>query len=266
MNVDAGKQLLHKALIEFGLGDKEARVYLALLELEAARANEISKKTSINRSSTYVVIESLKKKGLVSMSPDKSVQAYIAASPEMLLQNAKEQSDRSIKIKNNIEELLPELRALHKETAYKPKVIVFEGEEALKMSYHSTFKSKKFRIFKNLDEMKAVVPEDYIKNDSEKRKKEGVKMLLIAPDTKNNSEIVAEYKKYKSPDEFVLIPKNKFSSSNKNIGIGIYDDRVKFASGKDKFSIFIVNQAIADTLRDLFDLAWNETRKNSSKK
>lgn len=58
-------EVLIRNLTEFGLSDKEARIYLALLELEIATAFDTAKHAGINRSSTYVVLESLKKKGLV---------------------------------------------------------------------------------------------------------------------------------------------------------------------------------------------------------
>lgn len=257
-----------KTLIEFGLTEKEARVYLALVELQAAGVNEIAQKTNINRSSTYVVIEALKKRGLVSASPDKSVLRFIPASPETLLEKAQEASEKTAAVTGKIQKMLPVLRALgdsesQKATRYKPKVVMYEGEEATKMSYHYSF-GPEFRIFKDLTGMSEVVPADYVEKDATKRRKDGVKMFMISPDTKENQDIVAEYKKHKSPDEFALIPSEKFSKSqSKNIGIGIYKDRVKFASGKDKFAIYIINQEITDTLRDLFDLAW-EASKNMS--
>src|SRR5437879_6580616 len=98
----ASNNVLIKQLVEFGLSEKEAKVYLALLELELASVSEIAKTAAINRSSTYVVLESLKKKGLVSTSEDKKVQKYIAISPDMLLVEAKEKSQKAEEIKHKI--------------------------------------------------------------------------------------------------------------------------------------------------------------------
>ena len=74
--------ILLKQLVNFGLSEKEAKIYLALLELEMATVFEVAKQSGINRSSAYVVLEGLKKKGLVGISDDKKVRRYIAASPE----------------------------------------------------------------------------------------------------------------------------------------------------------------------------------------
>ena len=91
-------------------------MYLALLELEVATVNETAKTANINRSSTYVVLESLKKKGLVSTLEDKRIQRYVATPPEMLLQEAKDKAQKAEEIKNKISDIIPELKALYKGT------------------------------------------------------------------------------------------------------------------------------------------------------
>ena len=58
--------MLKNNLIELGLSEKEASVYLASLELGASSVQKISQQAKINRATTYVIIESLSKKGLMS--------------------------------------------------------------------------------------------------------------------------------------------------------------------------------------------------------
>ena len=55
-------ELLIKKLVNYGLSDKEARIYLALLELEAATVFEAARQSGVNRSSAYVVLESLSRR------------------------------------------------------------------------------------------------------------------------------------------------------------------------------------------------------------
>ena len=54
-------------LQELGLSEKEARVYLALFELGPSVVSGLAKKAGINRSTTYVILETLAKRGLVSV-------------------------------------------------------------------------------------------------------------------------------------------------------------------------------------------------------
>ena len=64
-------------LIKFGLSEKEASVYIALLELEVAVVQEIASAAGINRSSTYVVLEALQKRGLVNTNAGRGIKKYV---------------------------------------------------------------------------------------------------------------------------------------------------------------------------------------------
>ena len=120
-----------KNLTEFGLSEKEAKIYVSLLELGEATAFEISSQSGINRSSTYVVLEALGKKGLVGLSGDKKVRRYIAVSPEAIAQMSRATAKKHGQIESNIKSILPELNALNKNLVQKPKVRVFDGLEGL---------------------------------------------------------------------------------------------------------------------------------------
>ena len=60
--------MLTKKLEEIGLNEKEAKVYIAVLELGEGSASEIAKKSEVNRATTYFTLENLMKIGLVSAS------------------------------------------------------------------------------------------------------------------------------------------------------------------------------------------------------
>lgn len=76
--------MFEKFLEELGLSDKESKVYLALLEVETDSVIDLAKKTDINRTTIYPVLESLSKKGLISeVKVDKKIR-YAAESPERL--------------------------------------------------------------------------------------------------------------------------------------------------------------------------------------
>ena len=122
------------------MSQKEAEVYLALLELGSAKVSDVSKPSSINRSSAYVVLETLKKRGLVGISNDKNIKRYIAASPEVLLHTASTSVQKQENIKTDIESALPELKALSRNTKSRPVVQVFEGKEGLINCFEDSLK------------------------------------------------------------------------------------------------------------------------------
>jgi len=54
-----------KQLLDFGLTDKEANIYLALLRSGKARAGEIARKLQLNRMFVYRVLTKLQERELV---------------------------------------------------------------------------------------------------------------------------------------------------------------------------------------------------------
>ena len=76
--------MLNDKLEKFGLSNKEAKVYLSLLELGTSVVSDVAKKSQINRSTAYVLLESLAKHGLVSISERKNVRLYTPAPPERI--------------------------------------------------------------------------------------------------------------------------------------------------------------------------------------
>ncbi len=249
--------VLVKQLKNFGLSEKESKIYLALLELEMATVFEVAKQSGINRSSAYVVLEALKKKGFVGISDDKKVRKYIAASPETLLHAAKAAAKKQEDTKEGIESILPELKALHKSTKHRPIVKIFEGESGAREVYWDVLstKTKKIKVFANPDNIFKRIPDflDYDKERSEKK----IKMFAISPATKGVVNIY-KYTPPHQPYEAALIPESKFKFTS---DIGIYENKVSFVSPEDNFGIIIESQEIADMLGNSFDLAWEEAKR-----
>ncbi len=249
-----------KQLVNFGLSEKEARIYLSLLELEVSTVFEIAKHAEINRSSTYVVLEALIKKGFVSISNEKKVQRYIAVSPDTLLHSARIAAKRQDEVTLGVESIIPELKALHKATKTRPIVKIFEGENAAKEVYFdlfSTNNTKELRTFANPFLIFERVPD--FQNQDKERGKRGIKMFAINPASK---EVIELYKRVKpsQPAEALMIPEEKFNFSS---DIGIYGNKVAFVSSKENFGIIIENKEIAEILKNSFDLAWEEAKRLS---
>ncbi len=256
--------MLIENLIDFGLSEKEAKTYVAVLELEMATANEIARKSGVNRSSTYVVIESLKKQGLVSMTDGKTVKKYVATPPETLLSQANKRAEKSEKVRKMIEEIVPSLEALHKDTKHKPKVFVYEGRENVEALYYKEltgFQPKTdFRTFEDMAEIDKFMP-TFMEKDFIERKSKGVLLRSINPNNKENQEVMKKYKYLNSVDDNQLIPTENFKFSHKPIGVAILEDGVSFYSLRESFAIVIKQKEIADALKNIFDLAWAEAKR-----
>ncbi len=250
--------MLTKDLVEFGLSEKESCVYLALLELETASANEISKKTAINRSTSYVVIDSLIKKGFVTISNDKNVRQYNAVSPESILRSAEDMAIKYENIKNKIEKIVPEMLALHKDTKQKPVVKVYEGKQGLVNAFENTLKSREkfMRVYSSPSNLNSIIP-NYLIEYVQKRFKLGIKMQGIHPDNEVHRNIMnMGPKKF---DKYVLVPTEKYKFP---ADLAIYDDTIGYmTSDHGGLAVMIESKEVADVMKNIFDLALEEAKR-----
>jgi predicted transcriptional regulator len=98
---------LVKKIAPLGLTDKEARVYIALLQLGNASAYGVAMKSGLKKSTAYVILEELVEKGLAFQIPREKKQLFAAIPPEDFIQKAE---DRFFTAKK----ALPELLSLYK--------------------------------------------------------------------------------------------------------------------------------------------------------
>ncbi len=112
-------------LEKLGMSKKEIKLYLKLLEFGAARANVLAKATNENRTSTYSLLNSMLKKGLVNYYKKTSIKYYSATSPRVLIESLQEDTNQLLR-------MLPELLAITNQYAQKPKISFYEGVEGIK--------------------------------------------------------------------------------------------------------------------------------------
>ena len=79
-----------KSLKQLGLQEKEIKVYLVILKLGSLPAQMIASETDIKRTTVYLVLEKLKKIGLVGEIIEKNKKLFFAEKPEKLLKIARQ--------------------------------------------------------------------------------------------------------------------------------------------------------------------------------
>lgn len=238
-------------LIKFGLSEKEASVYIALLELEVAVVQEIASAAGINRSSTYVVLEALQKRGLVNTNAGRGIKKYVVAPPEKLARLAEQAAKQHVDLQKEIESILPELRSHYSGTKKKPRIQIFEGKEnVVRHIEHSLHvREKLIRVYSAGGHMYELFP-DYMPLYMKKRTAAGIKLLGIHPDDPANDMLRKFAPKM---DESVFIPPEKYNFA---ADLAIYDDTANFVSHQGIYSIQIRSKEITDAMKSAFDLAF----------
>jgi len=248
--------MLIEKLQDFGLSNKEACVYLSLLEMGTAVVSEIAKKAHINRSTTYVLLESLAKQGLVSISINNGIRLYTPASPDRIVQLAEESVQKYSRLVEVGYDLLPELKSMYAGVGTKPRVQFFEGIEGIKTAFEDTLNSKgAIRAYTSFDDTEELIP-GYYPMYYERRAAKNIPIKLFSPDTAHARDRAKHNKE--ELRQSVLLPEKDYAFSSE---INIYNNKVAFMAVREKFAIIIESKEIADGFKKMFDVAWNNTYK-----
>ncbi len=248
---------LTESLLNLGLNEKEASVYLALLGLERATAYTIGIRSKLKNATAYVVLDNLVSKGFALKIPQADKHYFIAKSPRECIAIAQEKLSAT-------KEMLPELLAIQKKADEKVSVAYFEGFEGIKKMYDQLIAKmqkkplpeRSFIAFyahqkhtpNFLQEYWLQLNDDYAKNNIKR-----TAITTLHPSIKNY--LAAETKKKLKMDLRTLIEKD-YSS---NISLEVYDNFTQIISHRYLQGILIENPDIADVMQQIFKLVWKTT-------
>lgn len=121
--------MVNDFLKQLGFGDKEAIVYLAVLEQGKATPANIARLTGINRTTVYALAKELVKKRVITEDIAGS-QGYLVALPPDDLKGIIQKEERDLENKKTlVEQAIKELRTSVKDTKYSIPKINFIYEE-----------------------------------------------------------------------------------------------------------------------------------------
>lgn len=248
--------MLEKYLQEIGLAEKEAAVYAALLQVESDSVLDIAKKTKINRTTIYPVLESLAKKGLITeVRVDKKIR-FQAEPPERLETYVERQKVVLNEQGRRLKDIIPQLKSVQREVGERPVVKYFEGREGIISSLEDFFSTNDEGGEAYLLYSKDLLQGLFTDKEQEKfrslRLKQHIKTKVLyttagieRPSDNMGQRIRIDGKKYPI-----------------SCDISIYKDRVRINTlGKSLSGIYILSQDLADTLRSLFDIAFDQLKK-----
>jgi len=257
--------MIIETLQKAGFSQKEASVYTQLIHLGPQPVSVISARSEINRTTTYDIIESLTKKGLVSSIKKGGITHYKALDPKELLnylEREKVEYTKQIEAQQKqIEALLPALVSLENPESTKPKVTFFEGEKGMRQAYEDTLTSSgTILAYANVEEMHKGLPNFFPEYYQRRGVEKKIHIKCIAPDNKTSKE--RHKKDMKENREMVLVPSGLYDFSPE---INIYDDKVLYASWNEKMAIIIKSQEIADFHRKMYELCWKAAKAENKK-
>lgn len=233
-------------LLRIGLSKKEAKVYLAVLELGNSSAHVIARKAKVPRATTYTILRQLVEKGLVTLVVERGQHRYAVEHPVQLQSMVDIEKNEVEKRAHLVRDLMPRLTALYNVEASKPKIRYFEGLEGL-----DRLRSE-FGSFPG-DIIQIVAYDTFLLLQEAQGTQEHRDRIRTAA-VKVRSIMVTDHSVEIPGHEIVCIPAEIAPIQGE---VTVLDDRVvffSFASGI--IAIEITSKTIADTLRATLEFAW----------
>jgi len=245
--------MLIEDLQKSGLSEAESRVYLAALELGETSISRLAKKSGIKRTTTYLVVEALQEKGLISTIKKDKKTRYYAEDPRKISEQLAEKQE-------NVKKIMPELMAFANILDRKPKIRYFEGVEAYKEVFKDTLNYPK-------REALTWFSEDFIRFDEKffldyfvpKKNENRIWVRAIFPDT-------PKMRKYSELDQKHLrkirfVPADKFAI---HIEIILYGkNSIGFVAYDENLAIIIESDKIHEALKSIFEVMWDNANEQS---
>ena len=245
------QEKVRKALLQFGLTEKEIAVYLILLEKGASSIQEISRESGINRVTIYAAADELKRKGLIAETKKGKRSFLVAEDPENLhdiLEGKKELLKKEEDALHNL--ILPTLKAININQKNKPQIWFFEGAEGINRVYDNYILKHKDIIGcgSYSTAIKAVTVEEetlFLKEVKEKN----IFYRVVLANTPIDREMA---------DKFRGILHAKFLSEETNLSgdIHVFGDYVSLMSYDSMTTTLIKDEAIAKSIKTYLEFMW----------
>ncbi len=238
---------LSQLLQDIGFTEKEALVYLALMELGSGTVTDIAQRAKLKRSIIYIILEGLIKRGYVSEIPETKISRYIAVEPTKILSDLK---TKTASFKN----LLPSLLAIYNKPAWKPKINYFEGKEAVISVFRQIEQCPKALFISSIQRINEHMPDEaerWVKTMKNIQVPLAGKDLLA--DTPADRKFARDLKG--SRQKIKLLPKGL----TLDVDISIYENKIALTSlSEHLFTVVIESRALYNSMKTIFDLLWQQ--------
>lgn len=235
---------LEKTLKNYGLTEKQAKIYLACLELGSTSVQKISQKAGLPRSTSYELLETLQQQGLVSTFQKKKVRYFSAEEPEKVVNLAKQKAE-------SLEQSLPHLRALYGKAKIRPTVKFYQGKQQMKLVLDEILKeAKELLAFSSADDLFATL--EYFPEFVKKRVKQKIPTKVILRQSAK-----AKERQRLGPQELRevrIIP----ADYEYHGLVFIWDKKIAmFSFGKELVALIIESEELAKVQKAMFEVIWH---------
>ncbi len=248
------ESIIEKQLELVGLSSNEVSVYIALLQLGKGTVSEISRKSSLNRTTGYDVLNRLVVKKLASLSGKEPKQEYVAESPDQIENLISAELNKRQQELDSAKKIIPELKSMHNVTG-RPQIMFYEGVDGLRQVYEDTLSSSEpIRAYASVDDVHKALP-GYFPLYYKRRAEKKITIRGIFTESPEARELATHDKE--ELRESVFVPAEKYGFHPE---INIYDNKIMIASWREKLGIIIESGEIAEAMKKIYELAWLQAK------
>ncbi|MFA7208683.1 MAG: helix-turn-helix domain-containing protein [Parcubacteria group bacterium] len=234
---------------KLGLNEKEAKAYLAALELGETTLQRIVAKSGISRTTIYDVLESLKQRGLVSTVKKSKKLYYYAEEPDSLQNELDEKQDL-------LKKAMPQLLAMANLIDCKPKIKYYEGLEGLKEVYMDSLHYPEKEILSWVaEEAFYEFDKDFLLNFYHPRR---IKQKIWSREIASDHPLTREYQQ----EEISGLRKTKILPAKEfpmDVSINLYGkNKIGIMSFEEEIGLTMESEKIHITLKSLFEFMWGK--------
>jgi len=247
---------LEQALTGAGLSEKEAKVYLATLELGSAAAVAIARKSGINRGTTYLIAENLMLRGLMSSVDRDGTRHFSSEPPAHLLARIEKESFTVAERKASLAAALPELEAMVKSGLPRPAVRYYEGLQGLEAMRQILYRARREEVLSavDLDSARNHIPVENIRAHQRMMKTYDLGGRVLYTCSDPASEETLSRSAAGKTHEHRRVSHEDFPFAGEVV---IFGHTVALISYSDRIVGSIVeHRDFARTMRSLYELAW----------
>jgi len=239
---------LEKILENYGLEEKQARVYLACLELGSATAYKLAQKTSLPRSTCYEITRVLQDKALISVFYKNKVKYFAAEDPRKTIDTAKEKIEQ-------FEKALPRFNAVFNVAKEKPKVRFYEGAAGMKTILKEILgEAEELSGFSSSEDLILILG-DYWPDFIKQRVKKKIHVRTLLRDSEKARERLVT-----GPQELRTVKIIPAQYEHHGLTFIWTGKIAMFSFGKETNALVIESKELSQMQKAMFDLIWDSAR------
>lgn len=241
-------------LTELGLSEKEARIYIALVEIGKGTAYAIAKQSGLKRPTVYMLLDELRKKDLILKVPHAKNQIFIAKDPEELFAMFE---DKLYRAKKALPELLSKNFNQGTITTH-----LFDGTFEIKQALEyrrNDLENKEMLAFYGVPKKGRKIPEMYYEH-ARALKQQNTNIRVLASDDESLSEFREKDQEY--GQNSLYLSKDQYSPT---VSVEVSPNLSKIYLHGVSQALVIEGKEFSKFLKQIFEIIWkSETKKHKS--